>query len=79
VKIEEERIYPCQADSINKTAGELLEELLKLVNNIRIKIREWEDAATLNTADQSTDRATKEALRENSEDLYDPYHETSRR
>jgi hypothetical protein len=40
VKIERERIYPYQADSINNTGGELLEELLTLVNNKRIKIRE---------------------------------------
>jgi hypothetical protein len=39
MKVEGERINPYQADSINKTAGEIQEELLALVNNIRIKIR----------------------------------------
>jgi hypothetical protein len=76
---EGEIINPCQADSINKTAGELLEELLTLVNNTRSKIREREDAATLNTIDLSTDCTTKEALQENSKDPYDPYQEASRR
>jgi hypothetical protein len=56
---EGERINPCQADSINKTEGDLLEELLTIVNNRRSKIRRIEDVATLNTIDQSTDRASK--------------------
>jgi hypothetical protein len=40
VKTEGERTNPYQVDSINKTAGELLEELLTLVNIIRRKFRE---------------------------------------
>jgi hypothetical protein len=79
VIIEGERINPCQAGSINKSAGEVLEELLILVNNTRSKIREREDAATLNTIDQSTDRTTKETLQEYSKDMYNLYQETSRR